>query len=282
MKRPLILLLSFVTTTLFAQDDLPRQARENVAEGKLLYRSEMASWYGTDLFLEHHKNRRDIGGYFSYTDSGFAKCVFFSNAAVPQVIGTIYFDSTYNTRTASIVLRERPLTSYENDLYVIRKKTMELLTEGDFYKSYEHTNPNLIPLIKGEEKKVYILTGPQENGVIIFGNDYLVTFDKNNNVVDKKSLHRNIISIDFQNKNDSTNVVGAMHSHLPETGDFITPTDVCTLMLYEKFANWEQHEVVSKNYLNIWNCKTNELTVMPMKTVNKILKDQEKKKRKSN
>jgi hypothetical protein len=38
-----------------------------------------------------------------------------------------------------------------------------------------------------------------------------------------------------------------MHSHLPETGDFITPTDICTLMPYEKFANWKTHNVVSKN-----------------------------------
>ena len=30
-------------------------------------------------------------------------------------------------------------------------------------------------------------------------------------------------------------------------------TDICTLMLYEKFAKWKQHNVVSKNYLNIWN-----------------------------
>ncbi len=38
-----------------------------VAEGKRLFRSEMASWYGTDIFMErfqHHKEK--IGGYVSY------------------------------------------------------------------------------------------------------------------------------------------------------------------------------------------------------------------------
>jgi hypothetical protein len=29
---------------------------------------------------------------------------------------------------------------------------------------------------------------------------------------------------------------GAMQCHLPEIGAFLTATDICTLMLYEKFA----------------------------------------------
>ena len=70
-----------------------------------------------------------------------------------------------------------------------------------------------------------------------------------------------------------------MHSHLPETGDFITATDICTLMLYEKFTKWKQHKVVSKNYLNIWNCLTDQLTVISMATIDKINKDWERRKK---
>ncbi len=62
----------------------------------------------------------------------------------------------------------------------------------------------------------------------------------------------------------------------PETGELITATDICTLMLYEKFANWTTHNVVSKKYLSIWDCQTDELVILPMKTVKKINKDQEK------
>lgn len=47
-------------------------------------------------------------------------------------------------------------------------------------------------------------------------------------------------------------------------------------MLYEKFAKWKQHNVVSKKYLNIWNCLTDQLTVIPMSTIDKINKDQKK------
>lgn len=45
-----------------------------------------------------------------------------------------------------------------------------------------------------------------------------------------------------------------IHSHLPETGDYITATDICTLMLYEKAAKWKSHNVVSEKFLNIWDC----------------------------
>ena len=64
-----------------------------------------------------------------------------------------------------------------------------------------------------------------------------------------------------------------MHNHLPETGDFITPTDICTLMLYEKFAGWKNHIVVSKKYMSIWNCKADELFIMTTDAMKKIATD---------
>ena len=135
--------------------------------------------------------------------------------------------------------------------------------------------------LKIHEKKVYILTGPEQNGVVIFGNDYLMTFDKDNNLIGKKQLHKNIISINYGGKEEEgKEIEGTIHTHLPETGEFITATDICTLMLYEKFAKWKQHNVVSKNYLNIWNCLTDQLVVIPMGTIDKINKDQEKRNKK--
>lgn len=274
-------LLILLSLDVFGQNNATEQAQPIVAEGKRLYKSEMASWYGTDLFLENYKDRANIGGYFSYSDNDIAKCIFFSKADTPKVIGTISFDSTYNTKTAITDFNERNFTANENELYSIRKIALATINSDTLFKSYKNTNLNLIPLINGNEKKVYVLTGPQQNGVVIFGNDYLLTFDKDNNLITKKQLHKNIIPINYDNKEeDGKEIEGTMHSHLPETGDFITATDICTLMLYEKFTGWKQHNVVSKNYLNIWNCLTNELTVIPMSTIEKINKDQEKRNKK--
>lgn len=276
MKHTLSLLLTFIALNVFGQKNQEQQVARIVEEGKQLYKTEMASWYGTDLFLESYKNRENIGGYFSYTENELAKCIFYSKAANPNVIGTISFDSTYRLDLAQIDLNERNFSKMENDLYEIRKRAVEEMNtnQGGFFKFYQNTSPNIIPLINGSEKKVYVLTGPKKSDVVIFGNDYLLTFDQNNNLVSKKQLHQNIIPISYSNTAEGE--VVEMHTHLPETGELITATDVCTLMLYEKFANWTTHNVVSKKYLSIWNCQTDELVILPMKTVKKINKDQEK------
>jgi hypothetical protein len=280
MKRMSIVLMTLLTINAFGQNTPTEQAKPIVDEGKRLYKSEMASWYGTDLFLENYKDMANIGGYFSYDDNGIAKCIFFSKGDKPKVIGTISFDSTYNTKTAKTDLTEREFNSGEADIYEIRKIALVTVNADTLFKKYNNTNYNLIPIINGSEKKVYVITGPKQNGVIIFGNDYLLTFDTNNSLTGRKQLHKNIIPFHYGGKEKEENEVGTMHSHLPETGDFITATDICTLMLYEKFAKWKQHNVVSKNYLNIWNCQTNELVVIPMSTIDKINKDQQKRNKK--
>jgi hypothetical protein len=280
MTKVNLLLLTLISClTAFGQDNPTALAKPNVDEGKRLYKSEMASWYGTDLFLESYKNRANIGGYFSYIDNGTPKCVFFSKSDKPKVIGTISFDSTYNTKTAKTDLTEREYTKLENDLFAIRKIALATINSDTLFKTYKNTNLNLIPLINNGEKKVYVLTGPEQNGVVIFGNDYLLTFDIDNNLRSKKQLHKNIILINYGSKEEGE-MVGTIHTHLPETGDFITATDICTLMLYEKFAKWKQHNVVSKNYLNIWNCLTDQLVVIPMETIDKINKDHDERNKK--
>lgn len=281
MTRPLTIFLTLFSLNVLGQDNPTEQAQPIVAEGKRLYKSEMASWYGTDLFLENYKDRANVGGYFSYSENNVAKCIFFSKAEKPKVIGTISFDSSYNTKTAETDLNEREFTSNEYNLYVIRKNALTTINSDTLFKTYKSTNLNLIPLITGNEKKVYVLTGPKQNGVVIFGNDYLLTFDNDNNLTSKRQLHKNIIPINYGGKEeDGKEIEGTIHSHLPETGELITATDICTLMLYEKFAKWKQHNVISQKYLNIWNCLTDQLTVIPMSTIDKINKDQEKRKKK--
>jgi len=281
MNKALTFLFALLNISVFGQKNPTEEAQPIVAEGKLLYKSEMASWYGTDIFLENYKDRENIGGYFSYSDNDIAKCIFFSKAEKPKVIGTISFDSTYNTKTANVSLTEREFTNTENDLFEIRKLALIEINSDTLFKTYKNTSLNLIPLNTDNNKRVYVLTGPQNNGVVIFGNDYLLTFDNNSKLLIKKQLHKNIIPVYYGEKEEEgKKSIGAMHSHLPETGEFITATDICTLMLYEKFAKWEQHIVVSEKYMNIWNCVTDQLTVIPKDVVDKIEKDQEKRNKK--
>jgi hypothetical protein len=230
----------------------------------------MASWYGTDIFMEKFSEKRqDIGGYFSYVTGDRAICLFFSNSTPLKTLATFSFDSTYNVNTAAVDAHERPLSEKEMDLLAIRQIALNELRTDTLFKFYEDMSPNLIPLNDEKGKRVYILTGPKKQGVVVFGNDYLLTFAADNTLKEKKTLHKNIIRIGY-GREDGKQIIATMHTHLPETGDIVTATDVCTLMLYGKYAKWGQHYVMSKKNVSIWDCDKDRLIVMTRDAWDKI------------
>lgn len=275
MKILPLLLFALASFSSYCQNNPTEMARPIVAEGKLLYRSEMASWYGTDLFLERFKEMDKVGGYFSYSEADQSICVFFSSSEPVTVLGTISFDSTYNTATAKVDMSVREFTTVEQQLYEIRNAALEEMYVDTMFTTYSNTSFNLIPIIDGKEKKLYVLTGPAKSGVVLFGNDFLLTFDDNNKVLSKKRLHQNLIPV-YLDDEQANGTVGSMHTHKGDTGDFMTATDICTIMLYQHYTNWETCTVVSEKYINMWNCKTNQLTVIEKDVFKKIDEDQKK------
>lgn len=178
------------------------EKRKILAEGSKLYQSEMASWYGTDIFMGKFADKRSKArGYLSYFENGKVTCVFFSDEP-KKIVASFTFDSTYNVNTAIVDGEERDLTSLESALVEIRSVALrEYRTDTTLFKSYQHMNPNFIPLADELGKRVYVLTGPEENGVVVFGNDYLLTFDKENILVEKKRIHSSLIAIRHGNAN---------------------------------------------------------------------------------
>ena len=270
------LLIILICQITFGQSKTEKETTKIVEEGKMLYKSEMASWYGTDIFIEKFKEKEKIGGYLSYSENDISRCIFFSKGEKSKVIGTMDFDTTFKIENAKTDLNERELSKNEFDLFEMRTVALKIINSDTIFKKYENSNLNLIPIINGKEKKVYVLSGPKKNGVIIFGNDYLLNFDEKNKLLSRKQLHRNIIPIEYGAKNE---IGETMHSHRPETGDFITSTDICTLMLYAKFAKMKQHYVISKNYVSIWDCEKEMLAIMTTKAWKRIGKYDEKNKK---
>jgi len=262
MKNTLVLIVvALLSITLHAQVTQEQQAIAD--EGRKLYELEKAAWNGTDMFTSRYPNeRKDMGGYFSYKDSAIVKFIVFSASGSPKVIATITFDSSFKIGKANVDRTKRAFTTYENDIYTIRKKALKELNSNSLYSIYKSTSLNLIPLVSGNDRKVYILTGPKEHGVVIFGNDYLMTFDEKNKLVAQKKLHANIIPLEYDGKKTG---VTTSHSHTAETGDLITATDICTLLLYQEVSKWEGHVVLGPESLSTWNCKSGTLSVTPRK-----------------
>ena len=109
MKK-LYLVLTILSISTFAQKNLNKEADKIVAEGKILYKSEMASWYGTDIFIANYPQRENISGYFSYIDEGVPKCIFFSGEN--KVIGTVAFPTNYEPKDAKLDLKERVFSTF--------------------------------------------------------------------------------------------------------------------------------------------------------------------------
>src|SRR5690606_41925250 len=109
--------------------------------------------------------------------------------------------------------------------------------------------------------------------IVIFNNNYLLDYDKKNNLKSKEQLHQNIITINFGEHAENGNAEETIHTHLPETSEFMTATDICTLMLYQSQTNWKQHTVVSKNYFSFWKTDIKDLFIVPTETIKKINED---------
>ena len=278
-KSILTLLICIACYFSYSQNVQTEVANAITAEGRKLYKSEMASWNGTDIFIAKYQDRNMIGGYFSYADGNYIKCIFFSKGLSPKVIGTISFDDNLDVNTANVDLNERNFTNFEQDLYIIRTKSFMAIKEDTFFKKYEKIDFNLIPFIEKGEKKVYVLTGSKEKETIIFGNDYLITFDQANNLTGKKQLHRNIIKTKYGQFNGQK-INKVFHTHLPETGDFMLPTDVCTVMLYEKIAKWDIYCVATTKYISVWDCAADKLLILTQDEAKKYFDDYDAKQKK--
>ncbi|WP_228728614.1 hypothetical protein [Chryseobacterium endalhagicum] len=265
MKKILTVFATFICLMMYAQN-VEKIAKEVKEEGVELYRSEMASWYGTDVFRENYKNMDDVGGYFSYIDDKVPKCVFFSKNH--KVIGTISFPANYNPKDAKTDFEEREFTPKEQDYFTIRQKALERVQNDTIFKVYKNTNLNLVPVIRNNLKKVYILTGTSASNTVIFGNDYLIHFNERNEIKNVEKLHQGMVVQKLHEENEST--VGGAHTHILDNWQTITPTDVCTLMLYQRFTNWKNYTVVSKKYISIWDTGSENLMVMKSKDFEKM------------
>lgn len=253
MNQILTILAVLFTFPVTAQNP-EKFSKEINEEGIALYHSEMTSWNGTDIFIENYKNRENIGGYFSYLDEGIPKCIFFSKSQ--KVIGTISFPANYNPKDAQIDLSERDFTPHETEYFTIRQNALKRMQNDSIFKIYKDTNLNIVPLIRNKVKKVYVLTATSAGNAVIFGNDYLITFDNENQVKNVEQLHNSMI---VQKINDEKigHTISGMHSHVIDKWQAITPTDICTLMLYQKFTGWESYTTISKKFVSIWNSDNN-------------------------
>ncbi len=186
MKKLIILILAIISLNAYSQN---KESEKVLNEGKLLYRLEKGSWYSTDLFLADYPKKRDsIGGYLSYEKDNNIYSIFFSRYDKNKVLARYKFDSIPKENAIKIELNKKT-TELENNLIVIRQDAKNRTSENkdNFFKFYQKTALNFIPVITNNERRVFIITGPQIYGVVLLGNDYVLTYNKKKKFKKKKN-----------------------------------------------------------------------------------------------
>jgi hypothetical protein len=271
MYKLFIIVFLFAPFSAYSQAlDFNKLNEEILNEGKRIYQSELASWRASDIVQMKYPGMKEIGGYLSYADGWNIKTIFFSKGDSAKVIYTVLFDTSRTLNKASVDTNTRDFLPIEHDYFKLKQKVMSVIQTDSLFKIYKRTSLNIVPLIDSTGKKVYIITSTKEHKIMYVGNDYLLTFDKDNELLTKKRLHQTLIPIPCR----ADTVKYSYHTHSAETGDFITPTDVASLMLYEVYSNWEYHFVFGMKYSTIWDCKSNSFVVYTKEEFDRIIKKQ--------
>ncbi len=265
-----------ISLSAHAQAALDKKAQEVLAEGKQLYRMEVASRQAPGLFLQKYKGKEKPVGNFSYVDKDEVRCVFYGKEPSHAVLGSVIIDTSLNIAQAIVDLTERKLTKRETDLYEIYTAATNAVKTDSFFKKNDNYTNDALPVIANGEKKVYIMSFPKKTGTLTLGNDYLLTFSDNNAISSKKKLHKDLITLASDGKNANGGGGYTMHTHVQAGDGLIQPTDLCTLMLYKTTGKWSQHYVISRNHVCIWDKDKDELSVLTLQEWQDMLKNPDK------
>jgi hypothetical protein len=260
MNKVIFIFLFSLSSSIHAQD--PR-IDSILKEGILLYRLERASWIATDEYISLFPNMTDsIGGYLSYqNENGNINTIFFGRSDPNHILVRYQYDSLPKQESIFADVLNPTATSLERELIKMRQDALFRCSfnKDNFFKFYENTSFNLIPLIRNKERKVYILTASKKSDIIIIGNDYLIDYDENGNFISQRKIHNSLISLPLNLPKDSP-AVATVHTHV--LSDFIDPTDICTLLLYKQFIQWKTHYVMSGDNVSVFDLENESLEVM--------------------
>ncbi|GAB3222523.1 hypothetical protein GCM10027346_00410 [Hymenobacter seoulensis] len=248
--------------------------QEILREGLALYESERASWVATDVLMAQKPDVQHLIGYFSYADGDSVRTVFMQQEGNTfSARHSFSFNRAAITPAAVRQFAARPASEREQKLFALRLQVMEELESnkvlGTPYRFPENTRPNVVLLDQGPSVRAYVLTGPQEGGILPLGNDFLFRFTERGKLSKVERLHNSYIAMRLPE--GYTTIEAGMHSHLP-AHPYITPTDICSLLLYREAVPAPQHYVMGKEYVSLFDLEKRQLVFLTRKAFDKIQK----------
>lgn len=278
-----------------AQKISEKDKNKVLTEGLALYTLILANWTSNDLYYENEFNTSIVKGYLSYRDKDTLKTIFWREI---DTASTEYKTKTYKKASDTVAAEqtnkeielrwivktmsypnmsvskknavypeeeERAPTEQEKMLIDYRKKVYkEIASDTTFFKLYAGTKLRVVPIDAGKLMKVFIYSSVVKEGIVPIGGDYLLVYDKKENVlVSKEDLHKDCVFISTQYNGKGTDASkSTIHNHKKGTSPLITATDIATLLLYKSQLEWDEHHVISDKYTSIFSLVDRKLDIM--------------------
>lgn len=280
----------------FAQKKLEKEKKQIVGEGLALYTLILANWTSNDLYYENEFNTGYIKGYLSYREMDTIKTIFWretdttsaeykaknfkqagDTGIVAQqqqkktedlrvVVKTICYPKMNVKKTNAEIIDEEEREPAEMEKILMDYRAMvykAINTDTSFFKLYAGTSLKAVPFDADKEVKVYVYSSIKKEGIVPFGGDYLLVYDKKTNtLIEKTSLHNDCIFISTQYKGKSYDASKAtIHTHKEGAAELITPTDIATILLYKSQLEWDEHHVIAGKYTCIFTLVDRKLDI---------------------
>ena len=228
-----------------------------VKEGYLLFRLESASWITSDtLGIKYPLYKSKGGGYLSYEVSDTEKTIIWDKDDHNKILVTINYTNNFHDKT--VQLKERKTNKIEDYLVKIRIDALERLNGGDFFKHYNKTSFNIIPVLHKDKGIIYIITATADKGVVIFGNDYFLEYNLKGKFENADAYHKTLIPTQTSDLlKNRIQILEMNHTHISKYK--IAPTEICTLLLYRQYIKWKTFKIIGENYTIKWDVQKGEI-----------------------
>lgn len=236
MKKLLLLFVFAVSITAYAKkptrpvytdSEIAKICDSILIEGNLLYLYENAAWISSDIGMANDSVKKQMFNYLVY-EAGDTIRACLLNKNIECICEVNFVDG--NPKPQPAIWNVRPLTQKEEKLFLIKNDIINNVINGNYQVGYsEGFNLNFVLLPMGDGYKLYILNGTNKDNIIPLGNDYIFFADKDGKITNWRKMHSGLLALDTKFGGKDVSETG--HSHLFEE-PFITPTDICTFMLY--------------------------------------------------
>lgn len=220
--------------------------------GTKLFELEQACRNGIQILGSEHQDIK-IHGFTAYEAGDSIKALFWREETNWQLVVAVFtFPKPIALDNYTVDTESRLPNDDELALIRVKKEASKALSKPGFFKNYQNCFLHPIILTYEDRYEAYVITVPNISTSLLFDNDYRIVYDLKANEVEREEINTNMQAVPSIIQLQRKKANYTEHKH-PKSGPHgLTATDLCILMLYEPYVNWEEHRLESETGVSIF------------------------------